>query len=129
MTDKEKAEKYATENLPDGYTKVNYEKKEAYLAGFAEGKPKWHDLRKNPDDLRISGMVEELGEKLDTFFCQILEKKVSFCESSVSNVMATFIDEELKKELSFAESKNKKLAQVYFAGLNIQIEEMLKEEN
>lgn len=31
--------------------------------------------------------------------------------------------------IEFAESKNRKLAQVYFAGLNLQIEEMLKEEN
>lgn len=51
MTDEEKAEEYATEDLPDGYTKINYVKKQSYLDGLAEGKPKWHDLREDTNDL------------------------------------------------------------------------------
>ena len=51
MTEEEKAEEYAREDLPDGDTKMNYEKKQAYLDGLHEGQPKWHDLRKDPNDL------------------------------------------------------------------------------
>lgn len=69
MTDKEKAEEYASEKCKECYMcdyadhdhpEINpYEicpwytkRKEGYLDGLAEGKPKWHDLRKNPDDLQ-----------------------------------------------------------------------------
>lgn len=51
MTDEEKAEEYA--NACRGTIKdihwqdVRY----AVLYGLAEGKPKWHDLREDPEDL------------------------------------------------------------------------------
>ena len=57
MTDKELAEEYeekAEEYLDKKYLKdmgIRRPIKEAYLDGLAEGKPKWHDLRKNPKDL------------------------------------------------------------------------------
>lgn len=61
MTDEEKAEKYAEKHafrVPyDGsnnfYDEKDYKvSKEGFLAGLAEGrKEKWHDLRKDPNDL------------------------------------------------------------------------------
>lgn len=42
--------------------------------------------------------------------------------------MATFIDDSLQDKLSFAKAKNNKLAEVYFASVDIQIKEMLEEE-
>ena len=62
MTDEEKAEEYANEieycdkvynEISGGYT-ILYDKDqliEAVMYGLAEGKPKWHDLRKDPNDL------------------------------------------------------------------------------
>lgn len=64
MTDKEKAEEYLKNNHcndcmfwdccygvenKECVEKTKYIKN--HLDGLAEGKPKWHDLRKNPDDL------------------------------------------------------------------------------
>ncbi|MCQ2397944.1 MAG: hypothetical protein MJ052_01405 [Sphaerochaetaceae bacterium] len=58
MTDEEKAEEYLkknkicnNENWEVGGTYCYALNKQSYLDGLAEGKPKWHDLRKNPDDL------------------------------------------------------------------------------
>ena len=57
MTDKELAEEYeekAEEYLDKKYLKnmgIRRPVKEAYLDGLIEGKPKWHDLRKDPNDL------------------------------------------------------------------------------
>ena len=34
-----------------------------FLNGLAEGKPKWHDLRKNPDDLPGSGRQVIVADK------------------------------------------------------------------
>ena len=54
MTDEEKAEEY-TRNCK--YVETDYfvnkiaKVKAIYLDGLAEGKLKWHDLRKDPDDL------------------------------------------------------------------------------
>lgn len=80
------------------------------------------------DNLSVSGMSQELGETIGNFLPQMLERKVNFHESFVSDVMATFIDDSLQKELSFAKAKNNKLAEVYFTPINTQIGEMLKEE-
>jgi hypothetical protein len=53
MTDEEMAEQYAIENweyYEDGRT--DYEAlKQAFLAGLKAGRPEWHDLRKDPNDL------------------------------------------------------------------------------
>lgn len=53
MTDEERAEEYAKINC--GTHPIQEDLREcakySYLAGLAEGKPKWHDLRKNPNDL------------------------------------------------------------------------------
>ena len=58
MTEEETAEEYANKNVPIdafGYRSlddVHYDVKQAYLAGLIEGrKEKWHDLRKDPNDL------------------------------------------------------------------------------
>lgn len=64
MTDEEKAEELTTKQFDLDTDKVRYfcnlykndyhEVHTFYngvLKGIAEGKPKWHDLRKNPDDL------------------------------------------------------------------------------
>lgn len=69
MTNEEKAEKYVDKILSDSKYPFIFNKqkvkayiikvyldslrccKEAYNTGFTEGKPKWHDLRKNPNDL------------------------------------------------------------------------------
>ena len=54
MTEEEKAEEYASENdicvCGEEYWSHN-DIKQAYLAGLHEGQPKWHDLRKDPNDL------------------------------------------------------------------------------
>ena len=53
MTDLERrAEEYADEQIGcgDGYYEWT-DVKQAYLAGLHEGQPKWHDLRKDPNDL------------------------------------------------------------------------------
>lgn len=57
MTDEEKAEEYI-KNVRTEWENQTYwvdctdEVKQAYLDGLAEGrKEKWHDLRKNPNDL------------------------------------------------------------------------------
>ena len=54
MTDEEMAEAYANENWEHYEEGQNDSKalKQAYLAGLIEGsKEKWHDLRKDPNDL------------------------------------------------------------------------------
>ncbi|MCQ2053164.1 MAG: hypothetical protein MJZ03_04435 [archaeon] len=56
MTDEEKAEEYI-KNVRTELENQTYwvdctdEVKQAYLDGLAEGKPKWHDVRKDPNDL------------------------------------------------------------------------------
>ena len=54
MTEEEMAEEYANENWEHYEEGQNDSKalKQAYLAGLIEGrKEKWHDLRKDPNDL------------------------------------------------------------------------------
>lgn len=54
MTDDEMVDEYLNKhnytNSNIGYFASAYSR-EAYLAGLKAGKPQWHDLRKNPDDL------------------------------------------------------------------------------
>lgn len=60
MTDKQLAEEYekVAEYVEiDDYGHKVYDSldiEQAYLAGLKEGRPKWHDLRKNPNDLPTS---------------------------------------------------------------------------
>jgi len=57
MTDKEMAEEYCNNEVPLDTTEsgeklyTETDLKYAYLAGLNEGRPKWRDLRKNPNDL------------------------------------------------------------------------------
>lgn len=70
MTDEELAEKYVRNatNYSDGFVEEQFERiknpdnkfpivgeiidiYEAFLAGLEAGRPKWHDLRKDPNDL------------------------------------------------------------------------------
>lgn len=57
MTDEEKAEEYMNkidlEQFDNYFNSVKL-CEQAYLDGMAEGKPKWHDLRKDPNDLPSS---------------------------------------------------------------------------
>ena len=57
MFEKE-AEKYATVDLPDGYTKIDYQKKADWQKGAEFGYNKaneWHNLNKNYKDLPNEG--------------------------------------------------------------------------
>ena len=53
MTEEEMAEAYANENWEHYEEGQNDSKalKQAYLAGLKAGRPQWHDLRKDPNDL------------------------------------------------------------------------------
>ena len=56
MTDEEKAEEfangYATPDLEASFRAHIFEaSKEGFLAGLKAGRPQWHDLRKDPNDL------------------------------------------------------------------------------
>lgn len=54
MIDEEKAEEYADECFKGNDKDSQYYRTiliKGYLDGLAEGKPKWHDLRKDPNDL------------------------------------------------------------------------------
>ena len=58
MTDKELAEEWFNEYKPPECMTLNGRKgyskrqiKQAFLAGLEAGKPQWHDLRKDPNDL------------------------------------------------------------------------------
>ena len=54
MTDEELAEIYAEEHKEvdwEGFDKNKEELKQAFLAGLKAGRPQWHDLEKDPNDL------------------------------------------------------------------------------
>lgn len=51
MTDEEMAEEYSQKIC--GYVRV--ELAQAFLAGLKAGRPQWHDLRKDPNDLPDEG--------------------------------------------------------------------------
>lgn len=57
MKDEEMAEEYAKKEVPLDTTEsgeklyTEYDLKQAFLAGLKAGRPQWHDLRKNPNDL------------------------------------------------------------------------------
>lgn len=70
MKDEELAEEYAKEEVPFDTTEsgeklyTEHDLKHAFIAGLKAGRPKWHDLRKNPDALPESG-AQVLSEKGD----------------------------------------------------------------
>lgn len=77
MTDEEKAEKYVKEQIlkhnrdvvlrPKNAVTYIDELKQAHLDGLAEGrKEKWHDLRKDPNDL-----PKESGD----YWCKLKEQR------------------------------------------------------
>lgn len=97
--EEEKAEEYAKEKISDmkvkGFTLLeiahlsnganiynpkvehllNDKIKQAYLDGRAEGKPKWHDLRKDPQDLPIKNgsylcRVDTIGSIISYRVCE-----------------------------------------------------------
>lgn len=51
-------------------TKCNeYEiREQAYLAGLHEGQPKWHDLRKDPNDLPPQGVDVFIADEYSKYF-------------------------------------------------------------
>ena len=52
MTDEEMAEEFASNGYALGCTKSSFEiAKKSFLAGLKAGRPQWHDLRKDPNDL------------------------------------------------------------------------------
>lgn len=56
MKDEEMADKYAdgyaTPDLEDSFRAYMFEaSKDGFLAGLKAGRPQWHDLRENPNDL------------------------------------------------------------------------------
>ena len=65
MTDKEMAEEYCNTHIPVAFTYLikkkatrdkienlySEELKQAFLAGLKAGRPEWHDLREDPNDL------------------------------------------------------------------------------
>ena len=57
MTDEEKAEEWVKKNNYPYSNCRNIEKKfkEAFLAGLKAGRPQWHDLRKDPNNLPDEG--------------------------------------------------------------------------
>ena len=86
MTDEEKAEEYADKILSDPDTPFLFSEREvkayiikvyldflkcaenAYNKGLEEGKPKWHDLRKDPNDLpKHSGLYCTQGGEVREF--------------------------------------------------------------
>ena len=98
MTNEElekKAEQYATEDLPDGYTRVNLQKKEAYIAGAKETGVIWHDLRRNPNDLpkRWGEYLTNIGvlvfdTSISVKWCTLLCEACDYYEEVSNEVVA-----------------------------------------
>lgn len=67
MTDREMAEKWADKNITLATSMYNPPAKSiakrAYLAGLKAGRPEWHDLRKDPNDLpkRVCYVLNQAG--------------------------------------------------------------------
>ena len=88
MTDKKLAKEYVDKLCEKKVNNEDYDKdgwilfrsediSEAFLAGLNAGRPKWHDLRKDPNDLpKKDGMyLFYLYDKEDTldYFCEVLD--------------------------------------------------------
>ena len=80
MTEQEleaKAERYATEDLPDGYTRVNLQKKEAYIAGARLFQEEIEKLKARNAELR--GMQVHSAREAATYkqFLEAKEKEIA----------------------------------------------------
>lgn len=65
MKDEELAEEYA--DSVEGYEIKTYSTsdiEQAFLAGLKAGRPQWHDLRKDPNDLPKESVIEGLSERV-----------------------------------------------------------------
>lgn len=72
MIDEEMAEEYIKKNNLEWELECNRtisigEVKQAYLAGLKAGRPKWHDLRKNPNDLPLRRCIDSNGDVVGLF--------------------------------------------------------------
>lgn len=97
MTDKEMAEEYCNDEVPFDTTEsgeklyTEYDLKQAFLAGLKAGRPQWHDLRKDPNDLPKDtyDVLDQAGYKVHYNFFQnvwvnekdeIDEHVIAWCE-------------------------------------------------
>lgn len=100
MTDEEKAEEYATEDLPDGYTKINYVKKRVYLDGLAEGRKETesHLLEnwcRNEDDYcphlkKLEAQIEKMKLERSEFVDEIIDTAKGYglvCDSCLFSLI------------------------------------------
>jgi hypothetical protein len=99
------AEEYAEEHKEvdwEGFDKNKEELKQAFLAGLKAGRPQWHDLRKNPNNLPDDtyDVLDQAGYKVHYNFFQnvwvnekdeIDEHVIAWCE------IPKFTDKELDK--------------------------------
>ena len=70
MTDEEMVEEYAEEHKEvdwEGYDTNKEELKQAFLAGLKAGRPQWHDLRKDPNDLpeEYCSVLDDEGRQVE----------------------------------------------------------------
>ncbi len=84
MTDEEMAEEYCNNEVPLDTTEsgeklyIETDLKHAYLAGLNEGRTKWHDLRKDPNDLPTESMKpslvkDEFGNLIVAYYSLVLK--------------------------------------------------------
>jgi hypothetical protein len=101
MTDEEMAEEYADEKCKDCYM-CSYSEhknpykicqrrkdvKQAFLAGLKAGRPQWHDLRKNPNDLPEDGRIVSDQEGNNVRYVERLNKWFYRHRTCKANVIA-----------------------------------------
>ena len=103
MKDEEKAEEYVQSIEGDDCVIITdrEERKQAFLAGLKAGRPQWHDLRKDPNDLPkediylvirlndentcykyCTGFWEKDEKVFHTLFCDKVDTKdiIAWCE-------------------------------------------------
>ena len=81
MFEKE-AEKYATVDLPDGYTKIDYQKKADWQKGAEFGYSKaneWHNLQENPTDLPKCEENEQIIFYVNEWIESIHKYRTHYC--------------------------------------------------
>jgi hypothetical protein len=101
MKDEEMAEEYANEKCKDCYM-CSYSEhknpykicqrrkdvKQAFLAGLKAGRPQWHDLRKNPNDLPEDGRIVSDQEGNNVRYVERLNKWFYRHRTCKANVIA-----------------------------------------
>ena len=93
MTDEEMAEKYRKSLKQKLIDEDEFERlemfdenvEEAYLAGLKAGRPQWHDLRKNPNDLPESSIFHEVLNQngIKMYYDDILKKWNMYCGGGI----------------------------------------------